>query len=68
MTYKEALEAGYKVYTIRWTAGYVSRKADTDTLPVEYAPRKKMLYVDMPSWQSSRFCQRVYLKKEEQDD
>ena len=66
MTYKEALAKGYKAVFTAWTLGYISRKADVDMLPVYEAKgrRKGLLYVDTPSWQSTRFCIRVYLSKD----
>lgn len=60
MTRKELIEQGFKSYYIRYTKGYVSRKANTDLLPAKWSERKKMWYVNMPCWESSRYCYREY--------
>lgn len=66
MTYREALEKGYKVVGSAWTRGYVSRKAKVDDLVCHEAggSRKGLLYVLLPSTMSTRYCTRLYLGRE----
>lgn len=68
MTYGEALEKGYTELFTAWTRGYVSRKADRASLPVKEAGgvRRGLYYVELPSWQSTTYCIRLYLKAPEE--
>lgn len=65
MTYREALDKGYTdaEYSIR--RGYVSRKVDIHNQPVKEAGgmKKGRLYVDLPSFTSTRYHIRQYLNK-----
>lgn len=65
MTYAEARQQGYKGVDTAWQRGYVSRKVNTDNLPVQQAGgnRKGQLYVLVPSFKSSSYCIRQYLAK-----
>lgn len=67
MTYKEAKEHGYKVYQTRMQDGCVTRKPRTDeqieVLTAE-GNRKGDLYILMPNYNSTRYCKRCYLRKE----
>lgn len=67
MTFREARENGYCCAFESWHMGYVSRKSDINELPVYEANgrRKGYMYVDFPSWDSSRYCRRLYLAKRE---
>lgn len=64
-TYYDAISAGYKDYDVRWQRGYVKRRHwNLHDAPIHVAggKRKGQLYVLMPSWKSSRYCYRLYLK------
>lgn len=63
-TYADYKAAGYTDADLQWTRGYVSRKCNQDEQPVEVAGgrRKGDLYVLLPSWQSTTYCLRQYLK------
>lgn len=65
MTYKQAIEQGYKTADTKYQRGYISRKANIDDLPVMTAGgnRKNQLYVLLPCWNSSQYCVRQYLVK-----
>lgn len=65
MTYREAIKAGYKKADIKYTVGYVSRKANLENQEVFTASgsRKGELYILVPCFHSSRFCFRQYLTK-----
>lgn len=65
MTYRDALNAGYRNADVTYELGYVSRRLDTDTAPVLKAggSRKGQLYVLLPCRHSSRFCFRQYLTR-----
>ena len=67
MTYAEAKAQGYEIVDSAWTRKYVSRKVNVDDQPVYEAGgrRKGLLYVDVPSWESTQYARRLYLKKEE---
>lgn len=57
MTFKEALNSGYRLADQRWFLGYVSRKVNIDDQPVLIAggSRKGEPYVELPNWRSTRF-------------
>lgn len=69
MTLKEAEEQGYKYAFMSWQRGYVSRKIspekNADKIKVYAAGgmRKGLLYYLSPSWRSTLYCHRVYLRK-----
>lgn len=65
MTYKEAIEAGYKPADMAYQWGYVSRKVNPDEQEVQTAggSRRGELYVLLPCWRSTRYCIRQYLTK-----
>lgn len=67
MTYKQALENGYKNADIKLESGYVSRKVNPENQVVKIAggKRKGQLYVLLANYQSNRFCYRQYLSKED---
>lgn len=50
---------------VRWAQGYLSRRVDPMRTRVEVAHgrRKGELYVDVPSWESTQYHNREYLKK-----
>ena len=61
MNRKELIESkDFALYQTSWKQGYVSRKADIDTLPAEpYKGRYGQGFVvDVPSRKSTRFCAR----------
>lgn len=64
-TYGEATAMGYIDHDCAWQRGYVSRKTDINTQPIQVAGgnRNGQLYIDIPSWRSTRFCYRQYLRK-----
>ena len=66
-TYKEAIALGYKYVFSSWALGYVSRKVKMTSQPVHQAGgmRKGLVYVLGPSWVSSRYCRRHYLRPPE---
>lgn len=63
MTYKEAIEQGYRNGDCMYTIGYISRKTDILQQPVQIAGgrRKGQLYVEIPARQTSRYHIRQYL-------
>lgn len=63
MTYKEAIEQGYRDGDCMYTIGYISRKTDILKQPVKMAGgrRKGQLYVDIPAWQTTKYHIRQYL-------
>ncbi len=66
MTYKEALENGYKDAGFTYQRGYISRrKFDLATAECHEAGgrRKGQLYVLCPCYNSSKYCLRMYLAK-----
>lgn len=66
MTYKEALNAGYRISDTSYQRGYISRRADPLGQEVKTAGGKRtgQLYVLLPCWSSSQYCIRQYLIKE----
>lgn len=67
---KDAIEDGYKPYELRTQKGYCTRKHQTlDEIEVHFAEgnRKGEPYYLAPCFFSTRYCYRMYLKKEEQD-
>lgn len=66
MTFAEALESGYKPADMQYTKGYVSRRSDLAKQPVHVAggSRKGELYILIPSFKSTRYCLRWYLRKD----
>ena len=65
MTYKDAIRKGYRNADSRFHRGYVSRKIDPEKQEVKAAggSRKGQLYVELPSWKSTRYFIRQYLTK-----
>lgn len=63
-TYGEALAQGWTETDSAWCRGYVSRKTNPDnaTIQVGGGSRKGEYYVVLPSWRSSRYCVRQYLR------
>ena len=66
-TYREAVALGYKYVFSSWTMGYVSREVNLFEQPVHQAGgmRKGLVYVLGPSWASSRYSHRHYLRPPE---
>lgn len=64
-TYEEAKAQGYSVAFLRYQRGYISRNTNINkaTVMVAGGSRKGMLYVLVPCWQSTQYCQRMYLTK-----
>lgn len=60
----DLMSLGYYVYDTRWTQGYISRHIDTRLTRVKVANgrRKGQLYVEVPSWESTQYHIREYLK------
>lgn len=63
MTYKEAKAKGYKDGRTAYQRGYVSRKINIENQPVLKSGRGE-LYVLLPNWNSTQYCIRQYLTKE----
>ena len=68
-TYKEAIALGYKYVFSSWAMGYVSRKTEIAEQKVYQAGgmRKGLVYVLGPSWESTRYCYRHYLRPPEEN-
>ena len=66
-TYREAIALGYKYVFSSWAMGYVSRKTKLPSQQVHQAGgmRKGLVYVLGPSWKSSRYSYRHYLRPPE---
>ena len=66
MTFKEALNSGYRLADRQYFRGYVSRKVNIGDQPVLIAggSRKGEPYVEMPNWRSTTYSIRQYLVKE----
>lgn len=62
MTYAEAKSQGWKDTYTAYARGYVSRKVDTDQQPVKMTNSGKY-YVELPAWNTSRYCIRQYIEK-----
>lgn len=67
MTYREALQSGYKAADYEYQMGYVSRKTEVMEQEVLTAGgrRKGQKYILLPNPHSTRFCYRLYLVKED---
>ena len=67
MKYKEALEKGYIEAEQAWERGYVSRLVNLEDQEVLTAggTKKGRLYVLLPSWRSTQYCIRQYLRKKD---
>ena len=65
MTLNEMIDNGYELADMQKTMGYVSRKCDIGTQEVYMAggSRKGEYYILEPSYSSSRYCYRHYLRK-----
>jgi hypothetical protein len=65
-TLGEIKAAGYVHRDTKWTRGYVSRKkiiTDYTLVHEGKGSRQGQYYYDAPSWQSTRYCNRVYWSK-----
>lgn len=64
-TLAEAQAKGWSYAGWAWTRGYVSRKGHRNANEIRTIPaggsRKGLIYFLAPSWDSTQFCQRVYL-------
>lgn len=67
MTVREAMGQGYRVCDVKWQRGYISRKTEVMEQPMLTAGgnRKGELYFVKPSFSSTNYCLRVYLRKRE---
>lgn len=68
ITFGEALSLGYKKADMQYQLGYVRRRnfdLNEARLHVAGGHRKGELYALAPCYNTSRFCLRVYLKKED---
>ena len=65
ITLAEAEAAGYERADQTWERGYISRKQEPGAALVHVAggTRAGELYACLPSWKSSRYFRRVYLRK-----
>ena len=61
LTVADLKAAGWEEYRTAWTRGYVSRRSEAGTRPVMLSGRGEVYYLS-PSWQSSMFCHRVYMR------
>ena len=67
MTLREALAAGYRVHSRKYTGGYISRRITKEEIldkPLQYAPRKQMFFYEEPAFETSNYHYRIYLIKE----
>lgn len=66
-TYRDAINQGYFIAEFKLQRGYISRKTETDLLPVLEGKgnRKGQFYVLIPNQDSTRYCWRGYLAKKE---
>lgn len=66
MTYREALEQGWKKADTALHRGYVSRKVNVDNQPCLEAKgrRKGCMYVELPNPNSTQYLIRQYIVKE----
>lgn len=63
MTYKQAVEKGWKIKDETFQRKYVSKKINLENQPVLAASgrRNGQFFIEMPSWQSTRYSIRRYL-------
>ncbi len=64
-TYGEAIANGYITADHQYSRGYISRKTDINNQPIKIAggKRKGDIYIDIPSYDSTRYHYRTYLKR-----
>ncbi|MEG0578377.1 MAG: hypothetical protein RR490_00430 [Niameybacter sp.] len=65
MTYKQAIENGYTKGHTAYQRGYISRKTDINTQTV--LTGRKGLYVLIPAFNTTIYCIRQYLKKQQEN-
>lgn len=63
MTYRDALDMGYKPVRRSLERGYVSRKVDIMDQPVLESKRCGK-YIQAPMFDTSRYFARIYISKE----
>lgn len=63
MTYREALDMGYKPVRTALERGYVSRKVDIMKQPVLESKRCGK-YIKAPLFDTSKYLARIYISKE----
>lgn len=61
LTVADLKAAGWREYRTAWTRGYVSRRSEAGTRPVMLSGRGEVFFLS-PSWESSQFCHRVYMR------
>ena len=63
-TAAEAEQMGWEAYDHTLTRGYVSRKSGPEDWEVEEAGGKRYgeLYYETPSWSSTQYCGRTYIR------
>ena len=63
-TYGEAKSAGWIETDSTWTRGYMSRKFNTEDSPIQEAggSRSGQFFVLLPSWGSTKYCIRQYIR------
>ena len=62
MTFKSALDSGYKLERQAYQLGYVSRKINVLESPV-WRTRRNKLFVLLPAFNTTKYCIRQYLTK-----
>lgn len=64
-TYGEAIASGYITADRKYSRGYISRKTDINNQPIKIAAgkRKGDIYINIPSYDSTRYHYRLYLKR-----
>lgn len=65
--YSDAIILGFTTKRISRARGYVSRKIEKCHLPVMVSKRGE-LYVDVPAYDSTRYCLRIYLVARDNTD
>lgn len=60
----DLMSLGYYVDDTKWAQGYISRNVDSALTRVKVGSgrRKGQLYVDVPSWESTQYHIREYLR------
>ena len=63
-TAAEVEEMGWETYDSRWTKGYISRKSKPVDWPICTAggSRRGALFYRHPSWESTHYCYRTYIR------
>lgn len=61
LTVADLKAAGWREYRRAWTRGYISRKTDINSQPVDISGTGEVYYL-APSWESTSYHHRVYMR------